>query len=234
MKNGGAMGILSPGPNSPEMTSVQAADLKEQIAKRRGGNELIDRIFASGATLNWQQIGLPVSDMMLLESLQFDRTDIANIYHIPITLLNDMSASTDNNVSAHMKQFIYNCVMPLANLISDKLTRDICPAYNTPDKKYVIQIDTTTLPDMQEDMGNVANWMNTSWWLTPNQKLQGMGFGESREPNMDKIIIPSSYTLLDDLSMTDANFTQAGQNNNIGNGANNNGNNNSGANDSSL
>lgn len=210
MKNGGALGILSPKPGAPALTSVQANDLKEQVAKRKDGSELIDRIFASGGSLDWQQIGLPVGDMMLLESMQFDRVDICNAYHCPITLLNDMSASTDNNVAAHMKQFIYNAIMPLANMISDRLTRDICTAYNTPQKQYVIQIDTTTLPDMQEDMGKVAEWMNKSWWLSPNQKLTGMGFGASTEPNMDKILVPSNYMLIDDLSITDSAFTNAG------------------------
>lgn len=216
MVNGGARGILSPGNKDATMTPDQARDLKEQITRKvsSGSSEIIDRIYASGAALNWQQIGLPVSDMMLLESLDFDRKDICNAYHIPITLMNDMSASTDNNVSAHMKQFIYNVIAPLANIISDRLTRDICTAYNTNDKQYIIQIDPTTLPDMAEDMGKVATWMAQSWWVTPNQKLQGMGFETSKEPNMDKVILPANMMLLDDLSVTDTQFTNAGLNGN--------------------
>jgi len=210
MKNGGAMGILSPKQGAPALTADQGRDLKEQIAKRKGGNDLIDRIFASGGSLDWQQIGLPVGDMMLLESMQFDRVDICNCFHIPVQLMNDTSASTDNNMQHAMKQFIYNAVMPLANIISDRLTRDICPAYANGGKTYVIQLDTSSLPDMQDDMTNVATWMNTAWWLTPNQKLTGMGFGTSTEPNMDKIIVPSNYRLIDDLSQTDQQFTNAG------------------------
>lgn len=210
MKNGGALGILAPGKDAPAMTPDQAKDLKEQIAKRKDGNELIDRLFASGSPITWQQIGLPVSDMMLLESMDFDRKDICNCFHVPITCLNDMSASTDNNVSAHMKKLIYDAVMPLANVISDRLTRDICPAYTNGNKTYIIQLDTTTLPEMQEDMANVATWMNTAWWLTPNQKLTGMGFGTSKEPNMDKVLVPSTFRLIDDLEMTDGQFTDAG------------------------
>lgn len=210
MKNGGVFGILSPGNGAPAMTVDQSRDLKEQIqSKKMSRGELIERIFASAAPLDWQQIGLPLSDMMLLESLDFDRKDIANAYHIPITLLNDMSASTDNNVAAHMKQFIYNVITPLANAISDRLTRDICTGYNTATTSYVIQLDPSTLPDMQEDMAKVAQWMNTAWWLTPNQKLTGMGFGESKEPNMDKVLVPSTYRLIDDLSMNEADFTAA-------------------------
>lgn len=212
MVNGGARGILSPKTGAPPLTPDQATDLKEQITRKVSTNssELIDRIYAAGAAVDWQQIGLPVSDMMLLESLQFDRVDICNAYHVPITLMNDMSASTDNNVAAHMKQFIYNAIIPLANIISDRLTRDICPAYATGDKTYIIQLDPTTLPDMQEDQDKVAQWMSTAYWLTMNEKRTGMGFGTSTEQNMDKILIPSTYTLLDDLSVTDTQFTDAG------------------------
>jgi HK97 family phage portal protein len=212
MKNGGAMGILSPQAGAPVLTPDQARDLKEQVAsKHRSAGDLIERIFAAGAPLNWQQIGLAVSDLMLLESLDFDKKDICNAYHVPVILMNDMSAATDNNVAAHMKAFIYNVIIPLCNLISDRLTRDICTAYNTDAVKYVIQLDPTTLPDMSDDMQKVASWMAQSWWLTPNERRQGMGFETSKEPNTDKIIIPSMNMLIDDLSTTDSAFTQAGQ-----------------------
>jgi len=209
--NGGPLGIVSPKDGNTKWTADQGQDFKDQLMKknRYSGGDVVDRLFASGTPIEFQQIGLAVADMMLLESLNFDRKDIANAYHIPITLLNDMSASTDNNVSAHMKQFIYNVIIPLANMISDKLTRDICPPYNTNGKTYVIQIDPTTLPDMQDDMTKVATWFNTAWWTTANQKLQGMGFETSTEPNMDKVLVPNNMMLIDDLSVTDAQFTQA-------------------------
>lgn len=214
MVNGGARGILTPQAGQQPLNPDQARDLKEQISKRVSSNssELIDRIYAGAAPLTWQQIGLPVADMMLLESLQFDRTDICNAYHIPVTCLNDMSASTDNNVAAHMKQMIYNAVMPLANLISDRLTRDICPQWETGNKKYVIQLDTTTLPEMAADMTAIAQWANSAWWLTANEKRTAMGFGASKEPNMDKVILPANNMLIDDLVVSDAQFTAAGNN----------------------
>lgn len=212
MVNGGARGILTPQTGAQPLTADQAKDLKEQISKRVSStsSELIDRIYAGASPLTWQQIGLPVADMMMLESLQFDRTDICNAYHIPVTCLNDMSASTDNNVSAHMKQMIYNAVMPMANLASDKFTRDICPQYTVGDKTYIIQLDTTSLPEMQEDQGKIATWLNTAWWINPNEKRIAQGFGESKEANMDKIIIPSNMVLMDDLTVADVAFTQAG------------------------
>lgn len=212
MVNGGARGILTPQAGQQPLNPDQARDLKEQISKRVSSTstDLIDRIYAGASPLTWQQIGLPVSDMMLLESLQFDRTDICNAYHIPVTCLNDMSASTDNNVAAHMKQMIYNAVMPMANLASDRFTRDICPQYSIGNKTYIIQLDTTSLPEMQEDMTKVAAWFAQAWWTTPNEKRSGMGFGTSKEQNMDKIVIPSASMLLDDLSVTEDQFTQAG------------------------
>jgi phage portal protein BeeE len=220
MVNGGARGILSPRAGAPALTPDQAKDLKEQITRKvsSSSSELIDRIYASGAGLDWQQIGLPVSDMMLLESLNFDMKDICNCYHVPITLMNDMSASTDNNVAAHMKQFIYNVIIPLCNLGSDKLTRDICAPYSDGQYDYYIQYDALTLPDMQDDLTTVAQWMANAYWITPNEKRQGMGFDMLADPMMDKIILPSNVMLMDDLGMTDAAFTQAGQ---LGQNANN-------------
>lgn len=213
MVNGGARGILSPKAGAPPLNADQAQQLKEQISRRVSStsNELIDRLYASAAGLDWQQIGLPVADMMLLESLDFDCKDICNAYHVPITLMNNMDASTDNNVAAHMKQFIYNVIIPLCNTGSDKLTRDICPAYSDSAYDYHIQYDALTLPDMQDDLATVAAWMNQAYWITPNEKRQGMGFDMLSDPLMDKIIIPSNVMLLDDLQITDKQITDAGQ-----------------------
>lgn len=212
MVNGGARGILTPAVGGQPLNPDQAKDLKEQISKRvsSSSNELIDRIYAGAAPLSWQQIGLPVSDMMLLESLDYDRTDIANVYHVPITLLNNMDASTDNNVLTHAKQLIYNAVMPMANLASDKFTRDICPQYANGNKTYIIQLDCTSLPEMSEDMTNVATWLSTAWWVNPNEKRTAMGMGTIVDPMMDKVVIPSNMMLLDDLGISDNQFTQAG------------------------
>lgn len=212
MVNGGARGILTPGTGAQPLNPDQAKDLKEQISRRVSStsSDLIDRIYAGASPLTWQQIGLPVADMMLLESLQFDRTDICNAYHIPVTCLNDMNAATDNNVAAHMKQMIYNAVMPMANLASDRFTRDICPQYTVGNKTYIIQLDTTSLPEMAADMGALATWASQSWWLTPNEKRLAMGYGASREQLTDKLIVPSNMMQLDDLSITDAQITNAG------------------------
>lgn len=212
MVNGGALGFFSPKDSTVKWTSDQAQDFKDQIAKknRYTGGELIDRLYATPAAIDYTQVGLPVAEMMLLESMNFDRKDIANAYHIPITLLNDMSASTDNNVAAHMKQFIYNVIIPLCNLGSDKLTRDICQPYSDGTYDYFIQYDALTLPDMQDDLSTVAQWMNQAYWITPNEKRQGMGFDTLNDPIMDKIIIPSNMMLIDDLAITDNQFTNAG------------------------
>jgi HK97 family phage portal protein len=210
--NGGAMGFFSPKDGNVKWTSDQAMDFKDQIAKknRYSGGELIDRLFATPAAIDYTQVGLPVQELMLLESMNFDRKDIANAYHIPITLLNDMSASTDNNVAAHMKQFIYNVIIPLCNLGSDRLTRDICTPYSDSQYDYFIQYDALSLPDMQDDLNTVAEWMAQSWWISGNEKRQGMGFDVHPDPLMDKIIVPSNMMLLEDLGMTDNQFTLAG------------------------
>jgi len=210
--NGGAMGFFSPKDGNVKWNADQAMDFKDQIARknRYSGGDLIDRLYASPAAIDFTQVGLPVQELMLLESMNFDRKDVANAYHIPITLLNDMSASTDNNVSAHMKQFIYNVIIPLCNLLSDRLTRDICAPYSDNNYDYIIQYDALTLPDMQDDLATVAEWMNKAWWTTGNEKRQGMGFDLDPNPLMNEIVIPSNMMLLSDLGITDNQFTLAG------------------------
>ena len=209
VKNGGVSGMLSPKVGMPAMGSDVKADLKQQIKEAKTSADLLSRIFVSGVPAEWLQFGLPSVELQLLESLGLDRIDICNAYHINPVLLGNMSASTESNVVQAYKQFIYNCVMTLGNTITDRLTRDICPPYETQGEKLMIAFDYSVLPELAEDMAKVATALNTMWWLSTNERREFQGWGKTTDQNGDKILVPRSYALLEDIDLTDNSFTNA-------------------------
>lgn len=210
MKNGGVFGILSPDSGAPAITDPKIkADLKKQLETAKNSQDIVSRLFVSGAPAKWLQIGLPSTDLQLLESLALDRIDICNAYHINPVMLGNMNASTDNNMDWAAKQFVYNCVMTLGNTITDKLTRDICPPYETGGEKKMIMFDYSVLPEMSDDMDKVASALEKMYWLSVNEKREYQGWGRSPEPDANKILVPSTYKLLEDISLTDNAFTNA-------------------------
>lgn len=213
VKNGGAMGILSPKLGAPSISDPQVkADLKRQIAEAKGSNDLVKRIFVSGAPAEWLQFGLSPTDLQLLESLKMDRVDICNAYHIHPSMLGNTEASTDNNMEWAAKQFIYNCIMPLGNTITDKLTRDLCPQYQKPGEKLMLMFDYSVLPELADDLGKTSTALKDMYWVTPNEKREFQGFGRSLEPEADKILVPNNLTTLENLDLNQSTFTNANLN----------------------
>lgn len=199
VKNGGVSGMLSPKVGMPALDPKVKADLKQQIKEAKTSSDLLSRIFVSGVPAEWLQFGLPSVELQLLESLGLDRIDICNAYHINPVLLGNMNASTESNVVQAYKQFIYNCVMTLGNTITDKLTRDICPPYETNNEKLMLMFDYSVLPELAEDMAKIATALYTMYWISTNEKREFQGFGRSSDINSDKIIVPGTYKLLEDI-----------------------------------
>lgn len=211
LKNGGLMGILSPKIGAPNINDPKIkADLRQKLAEAKGSSDLLSRIFVSGAPVDWTQIGLASVDLQILEALGMNRVDIANAFDVPIQVLNNTEAQTDNNMLWAMKQFIYNPVMGLGSAISDKLTRDTCKPYNTDNEKVVWMFDYSALPELAEDLGQIATALNTMYWITPNEKREFQGFGRSTEPDADSILVPKIMGRLADISLLDSTFTNAG------------------------
>jgi len=205
VKNGGTFGILSPdtAAGAPAISDPKVkADLKKQLETAKDSMDIVSRLFISGAPAKWLQIGLNSVDLQLLESLNLDRIDICNAFHIHPSLLGNTDAATDNNMEWASKQFIYNCIMTLGNTITDKLTRDICPAYETNGEHLMLMFDYSVLPELADDMGKIAEALSKMWWISANEKREYQGWGKSPEPNASKIIVPSGYQLLEDIDLT--------------------------------
>jgi HK97 family phage portal protein len=213
MNNGGSYGFVGPDKDGVPINSTQSDDLKASLKRAKLANDISDRIFVSSGPLRWQQVGLPSVELQLIEALGLDQKDFCNCYNVPIQLMNNDNASTDNNMQWAGKQFIYNAIMPEANELGDTLTDALCGRLNAMSHKtgkyYAVIQDTTGLPEMQEDMQKVADWLLKSDWLTYNEKREVMGFGKSILPGTDELFIDSNKILLKDAIAFDTQITDA-------------------------
>ncbi len=100
--------------------------------------------------------------------------------------------------------------MTLGNEITDRLTRDICPAYETGQDKIVLMFDYSVLPELADDMAKTATALNTMWWLTANEKREFQSFGKHTDANADKLLVPKNLGLLEDAALNTDTFTNNG------------------------
>lgn len=192
-KNGGAFGVLSPKNKEDQLQPDQKKQLLDKIKEARGSDEEMKRVFVSSISLAWEQIGLPIGDLMLLETIGASEEDIYRAYHVPLQYHNQ-KASTSNNEAASIRKLIYDGVAPICDAFGESLTRFLGPGFDN----VVIEKDYTQLPEMAVNMTEVANYLNTlpKGVLTPNEMRVILRYGEKSEVYMNEHYIESSLTTM--------------------------------------
>lgn len=198
LNNGGSFGVLSPKNKEDQFQSDQKKALHERLTDASRSNEPLARIFPSSVPLEWLQIGLPTTDLQLLELSKASREDVYRGYHVPLTYASTDQASY-NNANAHGKQLIYNAVAPICEVFSRALTNFIAKPYNTTQKKYTIRLDYMSLPELSQDMKEVAEWLEKCDDITPNEKREVKGFGRKDAEGMDDVWVNKSKVRMIDI-----------------------------------
>lgn len=212
-KNGGPIGVWSPktSAGAPPIDNPKVkSDIKEALKGAHNSSDLASRIIVAAAEGAWTQIGLPSTDLQLIESLGLTTKDICKAFHLPIQALDSSTGATDNNMGWAAKKVVYDAVMPLGGIIEDRLTRDLCKPWEKNGSKLFLMFDYSALPEMQQDQVATATWLSTSYWMTPNEKRAQQGLPASTDPMANTMLVPSTVIPISDLSMTDSTFTQAG------------------------
>lgn len=189
VKNGGTIGLLNPENKEDTWGDAQREQTQESLKTAYKSTEKLDRIVPVSIPLKWTQIGLAIADMKLLELSDAKADDIYRCFHIPLQFRNQDSA-TYNNLPVANRQMAYNAIAPICRKLSKGTTSFICKPYNTSQNTYIVEKDFLGLPELNDDMKTVAEWLDKSWDLTPNEKREVKRWGRSSEKGMDQIWVP--------------------------------------------
>lgn len=191
-KNGGVFGVLSPRDKEDQFSKAQRDQLKEKMVEARRSNDELSRVFPSSIGLAWQNIGLPIADLKLLELVEASEEDVYRSYHVPLSFHNQ-KASTDNNVGTEVKKLIYDAVAPVCDIMGEAFTICVGKGYGV-----TIEFDYTQLPEMAVNMKEVADYLKALpiGVLTPNEMRAALKYGEKTEPYMNEHYIQTSMTTM--------------------------------------
>lgn len=198
IKNGGIFGLLSPENKEDILSDDQNKDLKEGLQHGRQSNDELARIITTSITLRWQQIGLPSSDLQIIEQSGAKADDVYRGYHVPLQFRNQDSA-TYNNLPVANRKFVFDAVAPVCRKLEIGLTEFICTPYNTKTETYVIHLDYMALPELNDDMKAIIEWLGAMPYLTPNEKREVIGYARSVQPGMDEILVNRNTVRLQDV-----------------------------------
>lgn len=176
MKNGGVFGILSPEDKEDQFSINQREALAERLKEARRANDELGRIIPSSIKLKWQSMGLPSSELRLLEQVGASQKDIYRAYHVPLQYHNQ-EASTSNNQQTAVKQLIYDAVTPITEALNEMLTDFLAKSYGN----YIVEIDLSTLPEMAVNLKEIADYISPLWkdgLITRNEARYALKYDE--------------------------------------------------------
>jgi hypothetical protein len=105
------------------------------------------QLIITNAALTYQQMAMPVRDMMLLEMQTADVMTIADAYGYPSVLLANEKGTTYSNQEGAERKFYQDTIVPECDNYTEQLNDMLMLA----EKGYEINYDYTWLPSLQED-----------------------------------------------------------------------------------
>lgn len=152
----GALGILSNSSKDAAGPSVVLPEDREQLQEdfqRYGLSEDNWQIIITSATLAWQQIALPIKELMLFETIQDGTMQCCAVYNYPYELMPAVKGSTFNNVNAAEKRMYQNEIIPA----NDSDMEAYNAYFGLEDKGIKLDMDFSHVPVLQEDAQKQAN-----------------------------------------------------------------------------
>ena len=173
------------------LTEVQQRNLEAKFRKM-SGTKNSGTIAVTSGNLGYINFGLSAVDLAIMDTLKMTLVDVCNVYHVPSQLFNSEIGKTYTNLKEARKQMYTDAVLPMADRIYGKLSRKLLPKY--PDlngRDVYFKVVQSNINELQPDMQELANWLNVSYWLTPNEAREKMGYEREADPMMDEIYMPA-------------------------------------------
>lgn len=133
-------GVLKvPGMLNPEAKQV----VREQWEEANTGINNAQRIAILDAGLDYQSIQMPLKDAQFVESMKFDKIEIATFYNIPPHMVNELERATHTNIEQQAIDFIRNTLSPIYTQYQEEFTYGLFSEREA--QKYYIKFNLEAL-----------------------------------------------------------------------------------------
>lgn len=117
--------------------------MREEWNKRQQGLDNAQRIAILDAGMEYQQIGMPLDDAQFIETQRFSKAEIANIFNLPLHMVNELERATHSNIEQQSLDFIRNTLAPIINQYEQEMTYKLFTEREL--KKYYLKFNLTSL-----------------------------------------------------------------------------------------
>jgi HK97 family phage portal protein len=209
MLNGGAFGFIH-GKNGMPFTKEQSDEIKDRMKEMRASKDVLGKITGASGELGFTQIRLSAKEMELFEYFKFDQKMICNALGWSDLLLNNDEGAKYDNVEAAERRCVINTTMPSLQLFDEAITDKLLPLFKGYDKT-VLEHDPSDLPEMQQDMKSLMEWLQMAIdsgvvnrdTAKEFLKLPKLGTPEMEAHTVKDDVIPLSEAISNDFRLDD-------------------------------
>jgi HK97 family phage portal protein len=198
MKSGGAFGLIHSKGQTP-LTPDQAKGFKDKLKEMDKDPDKLAKIAAVSAEVGFLRLSLTTDELKLFEYLNFDQKQICNALGWSDKLLNNDSAKYGDNIKEHRKQVVIDNIIPDLELFATAFNNDILPLFKNY-KGTCLYFEYSELPEMQEDMKKMVDWIIPSvkeGLFSRKVARTFMKLPESDNKLMDEITVSSDILTLE-------------------------------------
>lgn len=194
-QNDGAKGAMF-NKTLDKMTPTQESQVRSVIDRKINNNDVKGAVAALQGEWGYIDLGKTSVDLDLLNGKQMSWKELCFLFRVPYELFD--SSTTYANKEQAQKGWVTNSIIPASKELDDELNRVLLRAFAL-EGRAIIQCDYSELPEMQEDLGKLAEWLMKTWPIFPNEVREVLGYEKSTDPLMDEPWIPQSLTPLSQL-----------------------------------
>ncbi len=182
-------------------------EITESWNREHGGTNQGKTAFLFGGEWDYKQIGLSPEDSQFLATRQFQRAEIAAMYHLPPHYAGDTSRLSGNNAEQQNLQVVTDTLRPYLSRAENEFDRKLAPRQGRKANKYFSSFDIAErlrgdFKTQQEGFAAGVQW----GWFSPNDVRKKLGENPG-PPELDVYRVPvnmqAAATLLNTESIQD-------------------------------
>jgi HK97 family phage portal protein len=160
----------------PKPTETVQKEMTESWNRQHGGANQGKTAFLFGGEWDYKQIGLSPEDSQFLATRQFQRAEIAAMYHLPPHYAGDTSRLSGNNAEQQNLQVVTDTLRPYLSRAENEFDRKLAPTSGRKANKYFSSFDITErlrgdFKTQQEGFAAGVQW----GWFSPNDVRKKLG-----------------------------------------------------------
>jgi HK97 family phage portal protein len=177
------------------LTETQREQISNVIAERVSGSVNAGRPLIADNDFRYEKYGWSPTDMDWSNSIKLSSQDICKVFNVAPELIGIGETKTYSNYQEARKALYHETVLPLMDFICDEINNWLAPLYND---GALLSYDIQGIEALTEDQDSLVERLNKAWWLTPNQRLEAMGYPTI--PDGDTLFVPANMVPIDVLN----------------------------------